>query len=76
VNRAIQKISENRSFTEEQQKWISLIREHLVKNLTIEEADFDGMPIFEQFGGMGKARRVFGDKLPSLIEELNLSIAA
>jgi type I restriction enzyme, R subunit len=76
VDRAIQTISQNRSFNEEQGKWISLIREHLVKNLTIEEADFDVVPIFEQFGGRGKARRIFGDKLPSLIEELNLSIAA
>jgi type I restriction enzyme R subunit len=76
VDRAIQKISQNRSFNEEQGKWISLIREHLIQNLTIEEADFDGMPIFEQYGGKGKARRVFGDRLPSLIEELNLAVAA
>lgn len=76
VDRAIQKISQKRSFNEEQGKWLFLIREHLVKNLTIEEDDFDVVPIFEQFGGRGKARRVFGDKLPSIIEELNISIAA
>ena len=76
VDRAIEKISKGQSFNEEQLKWISLIREHLVQNLTIEEDDFDVMPIFEQFGGRGKARKVFGDKLPALIEELNLSIAA
>lgn len=76
VDRAIQKISQNRSFNEEQAKWLSLIREHLVKNLTIEEDDFDVVPIFEQFGGKGKARKVFGNELPSLIEALNLSIAA
>jgi hypothetical protein len=34
------------------------------------------LPIFEQFGGKGKARRVFGDKLGALIEELNLAVAA
>jgi type I restriction enzyme, R subunit len=60
VDRALQKIARNRSFNEEQQKWLALIREHLVKNLTIEEDDFDVVPIFEQFGGKGKARRVFG----------------
>ncbi|MGA2262857.1 MAG: type I restriction-modification enzyme R subunit C-terminal domain-containing protein, partial [Acidobacteriota bacterium] len=76
VDRAIRKISQHRSFNEEQQNRLSLIREHLVKNLTIEEDDFDVLPIFEQVGGKGKARRVFGDKLPSLIEDLNLAIAA
>jgi len=76
VDRAIQKISHNRDFNEEQHKWLALIREHLVQNLTIEENDFDVVPIFEQFGGRGKARKIFGDTLQSLIEELNLSIAA
>ncbi len=70
------KISENRTFNEEQNKWLSLIRDHMIQNLTIEEDDFDVVPIFEQFGGRGRARRVFGDQLPSLIEELNLAVAA
>jgi hypothetical protein len=39
-----------------------LIREHLVKNLTIELDDFDA-PIFFQRGGLGKARKVFADDL-------------
>ena len=76
VDRAIQKISINRVFSEEQKKWLSLIREHLIKNLTIEEEDFDVVALFEQLGGKGKARKVFGNDLTSIIEALNLSIAA
>jgi hypothetical protein len=34
------------------------------------------MPIFTNRGGLGKARKVFGEQLPTLIEELNYSIAA
>ena len=40
--------------------------------MTISEEDFDLMPIFTNRGGLGKARKVFGEQLPTLIEELNL----
>lgn len=76
VDRALRLISQRRSFNDEQQKWLSLIREHLIQNLTIEENDFDVLPIFEKFGGKGRAHRVFGDTLPFLIEDLNRAIAA
>ncbi len=76
ISHAMQKVTSGRSFTEEQQKWLALIREHLVQHLTIGEEDFDLMPIFTNRGGLGKARRVFGEQLPTLIEELNYSIAA
>jgi type I restriction enzyme R subunit len=76
VSRAMQKITDGREFSEEQRKWLGLIREHLAQNLTIDEEDFDAFPIFEMLGGKGKAKRVFGGKLQPLIEELNLAIAA
>lgn len=76
VGRAVQKIVQSKSFTDEQLKWLSLIQEHLVQNLTIEEDDFASLPIFERLGGIGKARKVFGNQLQPLIEELNLAIAA
>ena len=53
-----------------------LIQEHLIQHLTISEEDFDLMPIFTNRGGSGKARKLFGDELPKLIEELNYAIAA
>lgn len=76
VNRAMKKVTDGRSFNDEQQKWLGLIRDHLVRNLTIEEADLDYAPIFERNGGLGKARRVFDKELSSLLTEINAAIAA
>lgn len=76
VDRAMKKVTDGRSFNEEQRKWLGLIRDHLVKNLTIEEVDLDYAPIFERNGGLGKARRVFDKELSSLLAEINAAIAA
>jgi type I restriction enzyme, R subunit len=76
IGRAMQKITEGRTFNEEQRKWLGLIREHLAQNLTIDEEDFDAFPIFEMMGGKGKAKKVFSGQFQPLIEELNLAVAA
>ena len=46
----------------EQEKWLNLIRDHLVENLVIEEADFRFIP-FSRYGGWKKANKVFDGKL-------------
>lgn len=76
VNRAMEKITQGKSCNEDQQKWLALIQEHLVTNLTIDEEDFDLIPVFADRGGKGRARRIFGEQLSTLIEELNQAIAA
>ncbi len=76
VNRAVSQILEANAFDEEQVKWLNLIREHLVENLTIDESDFEVLPVFHDRGGKAKARRVFGSKFEPLIQELNTGIAA
>lgn len=76
VDRAIKIVMAGKSFDEEQIKWLGLIREHLIKNLTIELEDFEYVPIFERHGGKGKAEKVFKDELESLITEINYAIAA
>lgn len=58
VNRAIEKITRDKSFNEEQQKWIGLIKEHLIEGLSIDEEDFDLIPIFSNRGGKGRARKL------------------
>ena len=47
VARALGKVTQVKSFTDEQQVWLGYIREHLIQNLTIELDDFDMMPVFE-----------------------------
>lgn len=57
-------------FTPEQLSWLNLIRDHIATSLSIEADDFDYSP-FSQQGGLGKAYQLFGDQLPTLLEELN-----
>ena len=44
------KVKSDRSFTFEQEKWLELIRRHLIENLLMEKEDIDSMPIFFQEG--------------------------
>lgn len=77
VRKAIVKVTEGKNFTYEQLEWLSLIQEHLVQNLSIDEEDFEYIPAFERKGGLKKAQRLFGTiKLRKLIEEINSNIAA
>lgn len=57
-------------FTPEQLTWLNLIRDHIATSLSLEAEDFDYSP-FSQQGGLGKAWQLFGDQLPTLLEELN-----
>ena len=76
VEAAIGKITQGRAFTPDQQQWLDRIREHLRANLTIDQDDFETLPVFTRFGGWGKISKVFGPQLPQLIKELNQAIAA
>lgn len=74
--RAVEMVSEGKDLTDDQRLWLSLIREHLTRNLTLDAEDFETMAIFTNRGGLGRAKRIFGAELPKLIEELNRAIAA
>ena len=76
VARALDKVTQGKIFSDEQQVWLGYIREHLIQNLTIELDDFNMMPVFSNRGGRGKADKVFGSVLQSLVEDLNYAIAA
>jgi type I restriction enzyme R subunit len=76
VDRAIQKITNAQTFTKDQLVWIERIRTHLQGNLSIDQDDFESQPIFSDFGGWGRAVKVFGNRLPALMQEINEAIAA
>jgi type I restriction enzyme R subunit len=62
-------------FTDEQLEWLDRMAEHIATSLAIETDDFqDGW--FGQHGSLGKAHALFGDKLQSLLAELNERLAA
>jgi type I restriction enzyme R subunit len=74
VNLAIERFLAAHKLTSEQMQWLSLVREHLVKNLSMDEEDFDLTPLLEMRGGKAKARKVFGE-LPRIVAELNEAVA-
>ena len=63
------------SFTDEQLAWLARIRDHLATSLEIEPDDFGFTP-FVEAGGLGAARRAFGDGLPALLDELTQELVA
>jgi type I restriction enzyme R subunit len=76
VDKAIATVTQGQDFTPEQLKWLGYIREHLIQNLSIDLDDFEYAPIFERYGGKGKAKKVFEGNLETLIHNLNSAIAA
>ena len=63
------------TFTTEQREWLDRMAEHISTSLAIDPDAFqDGW--FGQQGGYGRAYKVFGEKLPPLLVELNEVLAA
>lgn len=62
-------------FTTDQRRWLDAIRDHIAASLRIESDDLDEVP-FNQIGGLGRAYELFGERLSTLLEELNQTLAA
>jgi type I restriction enzyme R subunit len=71
VDRAIAAIKSEEKFTPAQEKWLELVRNHLVENLIIEQEDFN-YPPFSRYGSWKKADKVFDGKLSRLLTKINL----
>jgi type I restriction enzyme, R subunit len=56
-------------FTEEQLQWLNLIKEHLTGELSIEQMDLQQSP-FGQKGGIIRAKLLFGEQLPTILDEI------
>lgn len=77
VDKAMMKIKSGRSFTEEQNNWLDLIRRHLIENLLMEKEDVEMLPIFTREGASWKKlNKLFSDELETIIHEINEAIAA
>jgi type I restriction enzyme R subunit len=64
-----------RAFTEEQRRWLELIRDQVAASLGVDMEDFD-LPPFAQLGGAGRASQLFGLTLAPLLAELNEVLVA
>jgi type I restriction enzyme, R subunit len=76
VNKVIAEIKFENEYTPEQLEWLDYIKEYLIVNLAIETEVFDIVPILERHGGLSKARKIFGNNLEILIQELNYRLTA
>ena len=76
VEQAFQKLTAGKRFTSEQEQWLGRIRRHLIANLSIDQEDFDYLPIFARYGGWARADRDFDNGLAQLLREINEAIAA
>lgn len=64
-----------RKFTDEQRQWLIAIRDHIAASVSIDPDDFE-LPPFSQWGGLGKAHKVFGADLQPMLDQLNEALAA
>ena len=76
VDIAIRKVTFGRHLSDEQQKWMGYIKEHLKKNMTLDENDLKELPVFADRGGLNIFKKVFGGEYSTIIKEINTAIAA
>lgn len=75
TNWLAQQNTAGRTFTQEQLRWLTLMRDHIADSLEIDTDSFDLTPFVEE-GGLGKASKLFGKDLAKIIRELNEVLAA
>lgn len=76
VDDAIRRSLDGRTLTAVQQRWMDRIRHHLVMSLSIEQDDFDLIPILSDPGGWGRANKDFDGELMTMIHTLNRELVA
>ena len=62
-------------FNEEQMDWLRMIRDHIIDSFHLGRDDLDMAP-FDGKGGLGQMYKLFGDRMDSVIDELNEALAA
>ena len=70
-----QQANTGRKFTDQQTRWLEMMRDHIATSLEVDVDDFDYAP-FVEAGGLGKAVQVFGKELGRIVKELNEVLAA
>jgi type I restriction enzyme R subunit len=76
VDAALSQLTKGQTLSENQQRWLQRIRNHLVENLAVDPSDFDDMPVFSREGGWVVANRAFEGRLADLIRNINAALAA
>jgi len=75
IDKALSKVKANKIFTPSQEKWLQLIRSHLIENLLLNKEDFDMLPIFTREGmNFQRLNKEFDNKLEELLAEINEAV--
>jgi type I restriction enzyme, R subunit len=70
-----QQQNKGKVFTDEQRRWLDMMKDHIATSLEIEVDDFEYTPFTEE-GGLARASQVFGAELAEVLRELNKVLAA
>jgi type I restriction enzyme R subunit len=62
-------------FTEEQMKWLRMIKDHIITSLSILPEDLDLTP-FDRCGGLAAFYDAFGDDYENILNEMNVELVA
>ena len=62
------------AFTADERRWLEMMRDHVAGTTELSLDDFDLTP-FREAGGVGRARMVFGDRLTTVVRELDEALA-
>lgn len=75
VEKAFEVWQQEHEFTEDERKWLDMIREHFKREKMIKEEDFNDIPFIRK-GGWTSAAEAFGgeDELKETLEELNQQV--
>jgi len=69
-------IKAGRDFNEEQMNWLRAIKDYLAANVELAPADLMQDQPFSAWGGVVAARKVFGNELNGVLDELTEVLAA
>lgn len=69
VNRNFEEWLTDKDFTQEQQEWLEMIRDHIATSLDIQMSDFEYTP-FAELGNGARVYELFGDDLSNILKDL------
>ena len=61
-------------FNDQQMAWLRMIRDHVATSFHLDRDDLEMSP-FDSQGGMGRMHQLFGNRMDTVIEELNEALA-
>jgi len=75
VDRALTRMRTDRALTPQQERWLALIRNHLIENLAIDREDFHLLTFTRADATWGRADRDFEGALEQVLVEINEEMA-